>query len=497
MPDPVDPSPSIPRGRGVFCNRTLNFRALRAIGYDMDYTLVDYRADAFERRVYDFARESLLRVGWPVGDLVFDPDMVARGLVIDTELGNLVKANRFGFVKRSMHGTRPLDFAKQRELYTHTMVDLAEPRWAFLNTLFSLSEGCLFSQLVDLLDQGLLPQVKGYTALFTRVRATVDAQHLEGHLKAEIAAAPEHYVVLDPEAALALLDQRAAGKKLLLITNSEWSFTARMMSYAYDRFLPVGTTWRQLFDLVIVGARKPDFFTERAPFFEVVTEDGLLRPSSGPLKPGAAYMGGCAIQVEQDLGISGDSILYVGDHMFGDVHASKRGPLWRTALVLRELEGEVAALESFREAELFLAARMAEKERLEALWANARLALLRLKGGYGPQPVEAGAALEATIQEFRTQLQALDVEIGPLAQAANELTNGRWGLLTRAGNDKSHLARQVERYADVYTSRVSNFLHATPFVYLRSTRGSLPHDPSSPGGPPLVPNIALEEGAEA
>ena len=93
--------------------------------------------------------------------------------------------------------------------------------------------------------------------------------------------------------------------------------------------------------------------------------------------------------------------------------------------------------------------------------------------------------------------QALDAEIGPLAQAASELTNGRWGLLTRAGNDKSHLARQVERYADIYTSRVSNFLYATPFVYLRSPRGSLPHDPSSPGGPPLAPHVASDEMGEA
>ena len=46
----------------------------------------------------------------------------------------------------------------------------------------------------------------------------------------------------------------------------------------------------------------------------------------------------------------------------------------------------------------------------------------------------------------------------------------------RAGNDKSHLARQVERYADIYTSRVSNFLYETPFAYLRAPRGTLPHD---------------------
>ena len=46
----------------------------------------------------------------------------------------------------------------------------------------------------------------------------------------------------------------------------------------------------------------------------------------------------------------------------------------------------------------------------------------------------------------------------------------------RAGNDKSRLARQIERYADVYTSRVSNLLDLTPFGYLRAPRGSLPHD---------------------
>ena len=46
----------------------------------------------------------------------------------------------------------------------------------------------------------------------------------------------------------------------------------------------------------------------------------------------------------------------------------------------------------------------------------------------------------------------------------------------RAGNDKSLFARQVERYADVYTSRASNLRHPTPFGYLRAARGSLPHD---------------------
>jgi 5'-nucleotidase len=482
--DPLPVPPAIPHSRGIFCNRTLNFRSLRAVGYDMDYTLVDYHVEAFERRVFDYSRERFLSMGWPVEHLAFDPGMVSRGLVIDTELGNVVKANRFGFVKKAMHGTRVLDFADQRTAYAGTLVDLSEDRWVFLNTLFSHSEGCLYAQLVDLLDARQLPGILGYRTLYDQVRRNVNAQHLEGVLKAEIMAEPARYVAVDPEAPLTLLDQRAAGKKLLLITNSEWGYTSALMSYAFDPFLPAGLTWRQLFHLVIVGARKPDFFTERNPFFEVVTEDGLMRPCLGSLRPGVAYVGGSAAQVEQDLGISGDEILYVGDHMFGDVHVSKSVLRWRTALILRELEGEVEALVAFGAQEQGIAARMAVKERLEARLSQARLGLLRRRAGHGPQPAAAAAArdLEAWVQELRSQLLTLDAEIGPLAQAATELTNDRWGLLTRAGNDKSHLARQVERYADVYTSRVSNFLHATPFAYFRALRGSLPHDPTLPGG---------------
>lgn len=33
---------------------------------------------------------------------------VIRGLVLDKQMGNLVKADRFGYIKRAMHGTKML-----------------------------------------------------------------------------------------------------------------------------------------------------------------------------------------------------------------------------------------------------------------------------------------------------------------------------------------------------------------------------------------------------
>ncbi len=481
----MDTQTAPPAARGIYCNRTLNMRAIRAIGYDMDYTLIHYKVVEWERRAYEHLKLRLVALGWPVQGLQFQPESVIRGLIIDAEKGNLLKANRFGFVKRAVHGTQPLSFEEQRHVYARTIVDLAEPRWSFMNTLFSLSEACMYGQLVDLLDQRALPGVMGYADLYRRVREMMDAAHMEGQLKAEIISHPDAFVVPEPETALALLDQKHAGKKLLLITNSEWSYTVPMMAYAFDRFLPKGMGWRELFDVIIVSARKPEFFTTRSPLFEVVTEDGLLRPASGSLKPRTAYLGGSAAQLEKHLGLSGDEILYVGDHMFGDVHVTKSVLRWRTALILRELEEEVTAVEGFREMESRIAVRMQEKERLEDELCQIRLAQQRRRFGYGPAPAQSEESLNTRVGELKARVMALDAELGPLAHAATELSNKNWGLLMRAGNDKSHLARQVERYSDIYTSRVSNFLHATPFVYLRSPRGSLPHDPSVFGNTPV------------
>src|SRR4051812_13160996 len=173
-------------GRGVYCNRTLNLRAIRAIGVDMDYTLLHYHVDVWEQRAYDYLQQRLAESGWPVADLRFAPAFAMRGLVIDTLLGNVVKADRFGYVKRAYHGTRRLEFEAQREMYARLLVDLADRRWVFLNTFFSLSEATLYAQLVDRLDEGALPAIAGHEVLWNHVHTALDMTHAEGRLKAEI-----------------------------------------------------------------------------------------------------------------------------------------------------------------------------------------------------------------------------------------------------------------------------------------------------------------------
>jgi HAD superfamily 5'-nucleotidase-like hydrolase len=471
-----DPSPE----RRVFTNRTLNMRSIKAIGYDMDYTLTQYHAEAWEECAFGHARDRLGALGWPVESLTFDAGMVSRGLVMDLELGNLLKATRFGWVIRAAHGTEFLDYRQLRRAYAGTLVDLAEDRYVFLNTLFSLSEASLYAQGVDLLDAGLLPSGLGYRDLFTAVRSAIDGAHRDGSLKADVLAEPERFIALDEDIVASLLDQHHAGKRLMLITNSEWGFANEIMTYTFDRYLPERRTWRDLFGTVIVSSAKPGFFTSSNPLYKVVDEErGLLQPHHGSIELGGVFHGGNARLVEEYLGVSGDEILYVGDHLYGDVHFSKALLRWRTALILQELESEVRALREFLPVQQRLEELMGQKEHLEAQLSALRLAALRSRDGYAAPMFEVADA-DAAIVETRNELVALDEVIAPLAIEAGRLRNDAWGLMMRAGADKSLLARQVERYADIYTSRVSNLLYPGPYATYRTSRLDLPHDPHPP-----------------
>ena len=150
--------------------------------------------------------------------------------------------------------------------------------------------------------------------------------------------------------------------------------------------------------------------------------------------------------------------------------------------MLREIEPEVRALEAMRASDARLGEMMARKVQLDARLARLRLERQRREQGYSPRGGPAAGRgveqIEAEAKAVNDESQALDALIAPLAKASGEIGNETWGPLMRAGNDKSLFARQVERYADIYTSRVSNLLAETPFAYLRAARGSLPHDPA-------------------
>ena len=185
--------------------------------------------------------------------------------------------------------------------------------------------------------------------------------------------------------------------------------------------------------------------------------------------------------VENSLDIHGDEILYVGDHIYTDVSQSKVHLRWRTALICRELEEEYSALIGSRSYRESLVELINQKEIVGDLFNQLRLALQRRSKDRPAQTLAAtnlnDEDLTDSMQKLLIVMQRLDEKIAPMLEADGELFNSRWGFLSRAGLwDKSHLMRQIEKYADIYTSRVSNFLYYTPFMYFRSQEQNLAHD---------------------
>ncbi|XP_020268828.1 cytosolic purine 5'-nucleotidase-like isoform X1 [Asparagus officinalis] len=135
----------------------------------------------------------------------------------------------------------------------------------------------MYMQMVDRLDQGAISSELGpfdYKGLFKAVSKALFRAHVEGQLKSEIMAEPEWFVKPDTELPFALLNQKEAGKRLLLITNSDYHYTNKMMHYAFNRFLPNDMTWRDLFDITfhrsLSQQESLNFFQVLHPLYEVV-----------------------------------------------------------------------------------------------------------------------------------------------------------------------------------------------------------------------------------
>ncbi|KAL6982772.1 hypothetical protein U1Q18_016160 [Sarracenia purpurea var. burkii] len=152
-------------GRRIFCNRSLNMRNIVAVGFDMDYTLAQYKPETFESLAYEGTiRKLVYDLGYPseLLEWTFDWKYMVRGLVLDKKRGNILKMDRHKYVKVAYHGFRELSKEDKVATYGNSLIRDAfdEPDYALIDTLFSLAEAYLFAQLVDFKDNnpGKVPE---------------------------------------------------------------------------------------------------------------------------------------------------------------------------------------------------------------------------------------------------------------------------------------------------------------------------------------------------
>lgn len=57
---------TIELGKQIFCNRSLNMKSIVAVGFDMDYTLAQYKPETFETLAYNGTIKKLVYdLGYP------------------------------------------------------------------------------------------------------------------------------------------------------------------------------------------------------------------------------------------------------------------------------------------------------------------------------------------------------------------------------------------------------------------------------------------------
>jgi HAD superfamily 5'-nucleotidase-like hydrolase len=488
---------SVPRtldiqaSRRIYVNRNLRMDEIDVIGFDMDYTLALYNQPNLEALSIQCTLDKLCKNrGYPeeILGLDYDSTYALRGLVVDRQHGNIFKMDRYGHVGRVYHGKRLLSREERHQLYRTQRIRLSHPRYAWIDTLFALPEATMYATLVEYADsRALAPWFKGYNQLWQDIRDCIDEAHRDETLKRVIKTHLDDYIVKDPDLAPTLHKFRSSGKRLFLLTNSAWDYTDPVMSYLLDGMLPAYPSWRNYFDIIIVSGAKPAFFTERHPFYEL-DASGQVRGElkEGPFVRGRIYQGGNLADFEAMMGSAGDRILYIGDHIYGDMLRAKKSSVWRTAMILQELEDELTALDKKKDDVARLETLERQNIRLDSEIAYQQQLLKSLqRAADGSCPVEGedSAVVEAAkreakrrLDELKASLKASTEEIERIERDLERSFNPYWGQIFREGVENSRFGEQVESYACVYTSRVSNFLAYSPLRYFRSPRDHMPHE---------------------
>ncbi|XP_076252272.1 5' nucleotidase B isoform X2 [Rhynchophorus ferrugineus] len=453
----------------IFVNRSLHLENIKFYGFDMDYTLAEYKSPHYEKLGFDLVKTHMVSLGYPqeILEFVYDPSFAVRGLWFDTLYGNLLKVDAYGNILVAVHGFEFLKHSRIYELYPNKFINLDESRVYVLNTLFNLPETYLLACLIDFftnspeyskMDTGVKcgELLMSYQSIFQDVRNAVDFVHLKGELKQRTTENLEKYVRKDERLPTFLARLKESGAKTFLLTNSDYNFTDKIMTYLFD--FPHGAkpeephrNWKTYFDVVVVDARKPLFFGEGTILRQVDTSTGALRVGihTGPLQKDQVYSGGSCDVFTNFIGAKGKDVLYVGDHIFGDILKSKKIRGWRTFLIVPELVRELHVWTD--KCQLFN-----------------ELQSLDVKLGEMYKNLDSSTKEKPDISKLRAAIRDVTHKM--------DMSYGMMGSLFRSGSRQTFFSSQVVRYADLYAASHLNLLYY-PFSYMfRAPAMLLPHE---------------------
>ncbi|KAK2489039.1 hypothetical protein MC885_021313 [Smutsia gigantea] len=498
----------------IYSNNEISLRDVEVYGFDYDYTLAQY-ADALHPEIFNAARDILIEhYKYPEGIRRYDynPSFAIRGLHYDIQKSLLMKIDAFHYVQLGTayrlvlalpglrprvppglgplwiggvcapRGLQPVPDEEVIDLYGGTQhIPLYQmsgfygkgPSIKQFMDIFSLPEMALLSCVVDhFLGHGLeFDQAHLYKDVTDAIRDV----HVKGLMYQWIEQDMEKYILKGEETFAVLNRLVAHGKQLFLVTNSPFSFVDKGMRHM------VGPDWRQLFDVVIVQADKPSFFTDRRKPFRKLDEKGSLQwDRITCLEKGKIYRQGGLVEDKacwQPPGIPvgmlgpavcpptcqgnlfdflrltewrGPRVLYFGDHLYSDLADLMLRHGWRTGAIIPELEREIRIINT-------------EQYMHSLTWQQALTGLLERMQTH--QDAESRQVLAAWMKE-RQELRCV----------TKALFNAQFGSIFRTFHNPTYFSRRLVRFSDLYMASLSCLLNYSVDFTFYPRRTPLQHE---------------------
>ncbi|XP_065889371.1 5'-nucleotidase domain-containing protein 3-like [Dysidea avara] len=441
---------------GVFVNSDISLKHIDVYGFDYDYTLVSYTSEV-HKLIYDHAKKKLVdKFTYPteVKQFQYNPQFAIRGLHLDVKTGYLMKVDANNHIQLGSvyRGHEAVKDEKVIEVYrdTHLSLDLLETdhkesKIKYFTDLFTLPGVTLYSDVSQFLIDKEIPFDPEY--LYSDIETAVLEIHKSEQLHEGIASDMDKYTRDGSEMLKLLQLLKSNNKSLFLITNSPFWFVDIGM-----RHLTKMVDWVDLFDVVVVQARKPKFYFDTYRPFRSLDPDKNVPTWTKISKfdKGIVYQEGNVVEFVKHTGWIGSRVLYMGDHVYSDLADPTLKHGWKTGAIIPELKTEVEKINSV---EL--------KENFSQLLANESL---------------FSDLQRSSDEEVRQMMEQWKLQRRKHRMDMKKMFNPRFGSLFRTEKAPTYFTRRLGQFAHLYTSKIENLLQYPLDYTFYPRRLALPHE---------------------
>ncbi|XP_073448551.1 5'-nucleotidase domain-containing protein 2 [Aquarana catesbeiana] len=423
----------------ICSNNEISLADIEIYGFDYDYTLAEY-SNELHKMIFNTARDILIKqYKYPegIGKYEYIPGFAIRGLHYDIQKSLLMKIDAFHYIQlgTAYRGLKAVPDEEVIELYG------GSPHIPLFQMSDFYGKGSSMKQFMDIFSLPEMTLISCVTDFFITngidfdpvnlYKDTTDAirdVHVKGMIYEWIEKDMEHYILHREEIYAVLKRLVRHNKKVFLITNSPFSFVNKGMIYM------VGKNWRDLFDVIIVKADKPAFFTDRRKPFRRLDEKGSMQwDRINSLEKGKIYKQGNLFDFLQLTGWRGSKVLYFGDHLYSDLADLMLRHGWRTGAIVPELETEIRIINT-------------EQYMHSLTWQQALTGLLERMQMY--QDAESKQVLKEWMRE-RQELRSI----------TKNLFNPQFGSIFRTYHNPTYFSRRLIRFSDIYMASIGCLLN--------------------------------------